>query len=362
MKKNIVLLFGGASSEYEVSGDSAVNILRSLSTEKYNVITVGITRLGKWLKYSGPSRGIADGTWEDHPLNKEVIFSPNASKKGFFIFDDKQVEFCNVSVVFPVLHGKNGEDGRTQAGLELSRMPFVGCSSASGSNCMDKIISNVLLTNSGIEKPKYFWFYFLDYKKNPQKIINKIKYSLGNYPFFVKPARSGSSVGVSKADNETELKTSIDLAAKEDYKILVEEAIKGRELECAILGRGLKEEEMFVSLVGELTFEDEFYSYEVKYGANTLNARIPAEVDHEISQKIREIAKKAYKVMECSGLSRVDFFLRDSDSKILLNEINTMPGFTGFSMFPLLMEKSGISTPELLDRLIDLAIERDDNF
>ncbi|MDR1467272.1 MAG: D-alanine--D-alanine ligase [Oscillospiraceae bacterium] len=354
MKKNIAVIFGGTSNEHEISKISAVNVLQNLPPEKYNVIVVGITKSGKWLRYSGSFAEITESCWEDHPLNREVIFSLNTFKKGIFVFNRGSTEFLRIDVVFPVLHGKNGEDGKVQALLELSELPFVGCSSASSSNCMDKITTNILLENSNIKKPKYFWFYFSDYKKNPEEIIKKIEEKVGDYPLFVKPSRSGSSIGISKAKDKSALRASIEIAAREDIKILVEEAIVGKELECAILG----DDEVFVSVVGEIIYKNEFYSYESKYTDNAAKLCIPANIDKKISENIQKIAAKAYKILECSGLSRIDFFLRKNDFEILLNEINTIPGFTNASMYSKLMRKSGVNFPRLLDKLIDLAIQK----
>ncbi|MDR3178557.1 MAG: D-alanine--D-alanine ligase [Oscillospiraceae bacterium] len=351
MKKNVAVIFGGVSSEYEISLKSAFNVLSKLSLKNYNVIIIGITKSGRWLKYNDKLENIKDDSWENHPFNTNIVFSTDRKNKGIFKFNKDKFEFEKIDVVFPVLHGKNGEDGKIQSLLELADLPFVGCSSVASANCMDKTITNLILKEVGIKKIKSYWFYFYDYEENSEKIFTKIEEKIGDYPIFVKPARSGSSIGVRKVSNKTELSDAIKLTAKEDYKILVEEAIIGKELECAILGN----ENCIVSSIGEIFTNNGFYDYDAKYLNNETQMSIPANIDDEISKKIQNIAIKAYKTMECSGLARVDFFLKKSNGEIILNEINTIPGFTNVSMYPRLMDAFGFDLENLLDKLIDLA-------
>jgi len=354
LKKNLLVLFGGVSNEHEVSRVSAVNVIKNLSQEKYNIITVGINKLGHWIKFSGDINDISDGTWENNNLNKHVIFSVNRSLKGLIILEDNNFELEKIDVIFPVIHGQNGEDGKLQGVFETSGVPYVGCDSASSVNCMDKINTHVLLKASGIKKVKLCWFDFETYLEDSEKFILEIENEIGSYPYFVKPANSGSSVGISRVENKEELKNAIKIAAQEDKKIIIEENITGQEVECAVLGNKMP----FASEIGEILVENKFYSYEEKYIKNQTEFYIPAKVNKNISEKIKNMAIKAYKIMGCEGLARIDFFVREKDSEVILNEINTMPGFTDISMYPKLMEKSGIACSELLDKLIDLALER----
>jgi D-alanine-D-alanine ligase len=345
------------SREHEISLLSAANVIKHLSEEKYNVIMVGITKSGQWMRYRGSVEDIKSGAWSDHPLNLTANISQDRSIKGLIVLDEEKVSIEPVDVVIPVLHGKNGEDGKLQGLLEISGIPFVGCGTASSANCMDKVITDIILRNVGIKKANLVWFYFKEYEKNPEEIIKKIELNLKKYPLFVKPSNSGSSVGISHVKNREELKEAIFLAAEEDHKILVEESIDGKELECAVLGN----KDLIASVVGEIEPLNGFYDYNAKYLDNTSALHIPARIDDNISDKIREIALKAYKTMGCTGLARIDFFLRSKDNEIILNEINSLPGFTDISMYPKLMDKMKIPLNKLLDKLISLALERDEN-
>ncbi len=353
MKKNIAVLFGGVSSEHNVSRVSAAAVLTNINKEKYNIFKVGITKNGKWMLYTGPESKMENGEWEFDPSNKQAILSPDRDDHGLIVMEDNNFEKLHIDVIFPVLHGKNGEDGTMQGLCELAGIPFVGCDMVSSATCMDKVLTNILLTNGGVEKAKFVHMWESEYRNAPDEIIRKVEEELA-YPIFVKPAKAGSSVGISKAHDRDELKKAIDVALKEDNRVLFEETIVGREIECAVMGN----DEVFASVVGEVAPTHEFYDYEAKYISGDSKLFIPAPMSDEISNKIREIACKAYKVMGCSGLSRIDFLLEDGTNRILLNEPNTLPGFTSISMYSKLMEESGIPYSELIDRLIDLAIER----
>lgn len=353
MKKNIAVLFGGVSSEHNVSRVSAAAVLTNINKEKYNIFKVGITKNGKWMLYTGPESKMENGEWEFDSSNKQAILSPDRDDHGLIVMEDNNFEKLHIDVIFPVLHGKNGEDGTMQGLCELAGIPFVGCDMVSSATCMDKVLTNILLTNGGVEKAKFVHMWESEYRNAPDEIIRKVEEELA-YPIFVKPAKAGSSVGISKAHDRDELKKAIDVALKEDNRVLFEETIVGREIECAVMGN----DEVFASVVGEVAPTHEFYDYEAKYISGDSKLFIPAPMSDEISNKIREIACKAYKVMGCSGLSRIDFLLEDGTNRILLNEPNTLPGFTSISMYSKLMEESGIPYSELIDRLIDLAIER----
>ena len=253
-----------------------------------------------------------------------------------------------LDAAFPVLHGKNGEDGTVQGLLQLAEIPFEGCDMASSSACMDKVITNVMLEQAGIPQAGFTWLYAYEFQKSPREAIDRIEKAMGRYPVFVKP------VGVSKAENRHDLEAAIAKSAKEDGKILIEENIVGQEVECAVLGN---EDDLLASTVGEIAPSNEFYDYDAKYISGTSGLYIPAHLEDAVIEKIRSTAKKAYKLLGCSGLARVDFFVRNGN-EVLLNELNTLPGFTSISMYPKLMEHEGISNQELIHRLIQLAIKR----
>lgn len=353
-KKRIAVLFGGVSSEHEVSRMSAASILRNIPRDKYEVLTVGISKTGRWFLYKGDMEGILDGSWEHHPQNLPAFLSPDSSIHGLLILQDDTYEAVRIDAVIPVLHGKNGEDGTMQGLFQLAGIPFVGCDATSSAACMDKVITNIMLEHAGIPQAAFTWLYFSDYQKDPAGSIATVESALKQYPVFVKPANAGSSVGVSKASNPQELAAAIEKAGKEDRKILIEENIVGQEVECAVLGN----DSPTASQVGEIAPSSDFYDYDDKYINGTSGLYIPAHIDESTSHKLRDRALAAYRLMGCSGLARVDFFVRESDGEVLLNELNTLPGFTSISMYPKLMEADGVPTGELIDRLITLAFER----
>ena len=257
-----------------------------------------------------------------------------------------------VDVVFPVLHGKNGEDGTIQGLLDLAGIPYVGCGTLASAMCMDKAVTHTILRSAGIHQADYLWFYISSYERDPGTIRGKVRDQLG-YPVFVKPANAGSSVGVSKVRCEEELDAAIKRAAHEDGKVVVEEAIAGQEVECAVLGNASPE----ATIVGEISSSADFYDYDDKYVNGTSRLYIPARVSKEVSNQIRETAARAYRMLGCTGLARVDFFVRNGE-EVILNELNTMPGFTSISMYPKLWEAVGKSFSALADDLIALAFER----
>ena len=352
-KKNIAVIFGGKSSEHEVSRVSAYYVISSIPKDKYNIYTIGIKKDGKWLLYSGDVSKIPDGSWENDENNLRAFIAPAPTVGGLVVLDGDTCKIINIDVIFPALHGKNGEDGTIQGLFELSGIPYVGCGVLSSAACMDKAVTNILLEHFGIEQAAFTWFYTHDYYKDPEKYITQTETELKKYPVFVKPANAGSSVGISKAANREELIKAIDIAAKEDSKIVIEENIKGYEVECAVMGNY----EPFASIPGQIAPASEFYDYDAKYNNSQSLLFIPAKISGELMEKVKETAIKAYRCIGCSGLSRVDFFVTD-EGRILLNEINTLPGFTAISMYPKLMASSGIEGSELIEKLIDLAFER----
>ncbi|MDF1493311.1 D-alanine--D-alanine ligase family protein [Caproiciproducens sp. CPB-2] len=350
-KKRIAVIFGGSSSEHEVSCISAASVINNLPKEKYEIVCLGITKDGRWYLFSGSPEEIADGRWERDPLNQPAFIAPDRSIRGIVVDGKMGFDVIKVDCVFPVLHGKNGEDGTIQGLLQLSGIPFVGCRALASAVCMDKAVTHTLLTAAGIHQAKYLWFYTDKYKTGAEKIKRKIDARLG-YPIFVKPANAGSSVGVSKVSSEAGLDEAVKKAAREDDKIVVEEAIVGQEVECAVLGNAEPE----ASVVGEIAASAEFYDYDDKYKSGTSQLYIPAHLDEAVMEEIRSTARRAYYMLGCTGLSRVDFFVRDG-KEVILNELNTLPGFTSISMYPKLWEASGVPYGELLDRLVSLSFE-----
>ena len=351
-KLSLAVIFGGVSSEHEVSRMSVTSILENLSNERYEVHMVGITKEGRWLLYTGPVEDILSGAWEQGPVTPAFL-SPDPSVHGLVALRDGKAETIHVDVIFPALHGKNGEDGTIQGLFQLSGIPYVGCDTLSSAVCMDKAVTHSLLNTAGIEQAHYLWFYADRFDVAPDTIKNKIKARL-DFPVFVKPANAGSSVGVSKVERFEDLDEAIRKAAKEDKKIVVEEGIRGQEVECAVLGN----REAQASMVGEIGASAQFYDYDDKYVNGTSQLYIPARIPEEVSEKIRQTAVRAYRLLGCSGLARVDFFVTEGDQRVILNEINTLPGFTSISMYPKLWMAMGLTYGELLDRLIDLAFQK----
>lgn len=351
-KLSLAVIFGGVSSEHEVSRMSVTSILENLSNERYEVHMVGITKEGRWLLYTGPVEDILSGAWEQGPVTPAFL-SPDPSVHGLVALRDGKAETIHVDVIFPALHGKNGEDGTIQGLFQLSGIPYVGCDTESSAICMDKAVTHSLLSSADIEQAHYLWFYADRFDAAPDTIKNKIQARL-DFPVFVKPSSAGSSVGVSKVERFEDLDQAIRKAAREDKKVVVEEGITGLEVEVAVLGN----RDCDASIVGEIGASAQFYDYDDKYINGTSQLYIPARIPQEVSEKIRQTAVRAYRLLGCSGLARVDFFVTAGDNRVILNEINTLPGFTSISMYPKLWMAMGLSYGELLDKLIELALQR----
>ena len=351
-KLSLAVIFGGVSSEHEVSRMSVTSILENLSNERYEVHMVGITKEGRWLLYTGPVEDILSGAWEQGPVTPAFL-SSDPSVHGLVALRDGKAETIHVDVIFPALHGKNGEDGTIQGLFQLSGIPYVGCDTESSAICMDKAVTHSLLSSADIEQAHYLWFYADRFDAAPDTIKNKIQARL-DFPVFVKPSSAGSSVGVSKVERFEDLDQAIRKAAREDKKVVVEEGITGQEVEVAVLGN----RDCDASLVGEIGASAQFYDYDDKYINGTSQLYIPARIPEEVSEKIRQTAVRAYRLLGCSGLARVDFFVTAGDNRVILNEINTLPGFTSISMYPKLWMAMGLSYGELLDKLIELALQR----
>ena len=340
----VCVVFGGMNSEHEISLRSAASVLENLDKTKYEVSTIGITKSGKWLGYTGPAAMIADGTWAAGD-------SPGRYTAGDPAIHCERAEPRPFDVVFPVLHGKNGEDGTVQGFLELAGIPYVGCGVLSSAMCMDKEISHIILKNAGIPKTKLFAVHQDEMDSFDEKAA--LYETELCYPMFVKPANAGSSVGISKVQDRIALRKALALAFGHDKKAVVEQAMTGREIECAVLGNRSPEA---AKVLAEIEPANDFYDYAGKYLDSSTKLHLPARISEESAAKVRELAVKAFKVMGCRGMARVDFFV-PKDGNPILNEINTIPGFTSISMYPRLFIESGMSYPELLDRLIALAME-----
>ncbi len=346
-KKVVAVIFGGKSSEHDISKISATTVMRNLSQDKYRVIPIYITKTGEWKLYDGSVDNIVNGSWEKYAVS--CILSPSTEHKGFFRIVGDKIKSIPVDVIFPVLHGKGGEDGSIQGLFEMSGIPYVGCGVLSSAAAMDKAYTKIIASHVGIPQAKHITTYRHELD-NMEKILDKTEKKLG-YPCFIKPSRAGSSVGVTKAENREQAKKGILLAAENDKTIIIEEYIAGHEVETAVLGNL----DIQIAGVGEILAADEFYSYDAKYNNAKSRTVIPAALPAETVEKIRKYAAKIYKALDCRGLSRVDFFVRENGD-IIFNEINTMPGFTSISMYPMLFEHEGISTSELVDRLIEAAL------
>ena len=351
-KRSVAVLFGGNSSEHEISRLSATSVLNNIPSDWYEVVKVGITKGGRWFYYPGPVDAIENGDWEKDPGNRPAYLSPDTAARGLTIKEENGERLIPIDVVFPVLHGKNGEDGTIQGLLSLAGIPFVGCRCAASALTMDKIYTNMVLDSAGIPQARWTWCRAFDYQKEPAAVLERMEKALG-YPVFVKPANAGSSVGVGKASNREELSRCIEAAAACDQRIVLEEAVAGKEVECAVLGN----EEPVAATVGEIVPCNEFYDYEAKYQLESA-LYIPARLPAQTIEEIRRMAVKAFLALGCEGMARVDFFVRESDGAVLLNEPNTIPGFTSISMYPKLFDAVGLPYPQLLSRLIELGLER----
>lgn len=373
-KQQVGLLFGGRSGEHEVSISSARAIANALSTgenqDKYKLLPFYIQKDGRWLAGQVPEKILESGM----PLLEEELGelgellsrgAGGAVKRagGEFIPHPMSLtphpflpQVAEVDVWFPILHGPNGEDGTVQGLLKLMQAPFVGSGVLGSALGMDKIAMKMAFAQAGLPQVKYMAINRAQIWSNPcvfPKLCDEIEASLG-YPCFIKPANLGSSVGITKARSRTDLETALDNAASYDRRIVVEESVVARELECAVLGNDYPK----ASAIGEITYQSDFYDYETKYSTGKADLLIPAAVPEAIAAQIQQMSLQAFAAVDAAGLARVDFFYIADTGKVLINEINTLPGFTATSMYPQLWEKSGISFPELVDRLIQLALER----
>ncbi len=347
----VCVLFGGVSPEHEVSLRSAESVLNNMDASKYHIFPVGITKEGDWVLFGGEDYSMLPaGTWLEHPANRRAAISP-VRGQGLLTFEGDCVVRERIDVVFPVLHGENGEDGAMQGLLQLAGIPYVGAHVAASAIAMDKTLTKLVVDQAGVRQAAWKLMYRQALEDHMDSALDGVESSFA-YPVFVKPAGTGSSVGVSKAANRMALADALLEAAKFDRKILVEEFIDGREIEVAVMGN----DSPVASICGEIDSGVEFYDYEAKYVTDTSTAYIPARISEQAQEAVREAAVRIYSAIGCQGLSRVDFFVTPQE-EVVFNEINTLPGFTSISMYPKLFNASGIAYPELIDQLLALALE-----
>lgn len=351
-KLNIGVVFGGNSDEYDVSLHSAANIIRALDEDKYEIIKIGITKRGQWFTTKAMSKEIEEDKWT-YGRNTKCIVPHDPTIGGIYLLNDNErIQIRKIDCFIPVLHGDHGEDGEIQGLFSLAQIPYVGSGVKASANCMDKSATKEFAQLVGVKMAEHYLVRRKDFERDAAHVEERIYDQFGDrIPLFVKPCSAGSSVGVSKVKNYSELKRAIALALEHDDKVLVEECINGREFEVAVMGNSLP----YASLVGEILSAGEFYDYESKYTNPESRTRVVDDISEEKIHEIREYAIALYRELDCRGLARVDFFYTE-EGDIYFNEINTLPGFTDISMYPSLWNSEGISTSELLDRLIAYAM------
>jgi len=353
------VLFGGRSGEHEISLISARSVMRVMDPEKYDVVPIGITKEGRWLASGDPMAALSQG---DEGLSSPVALLGDPACRG--VVSLKELEphlaralLAELDVVFPVLHGPYGEDGTVQGLLDLAGIPYVGAGVAASALGMDKVLFKDVMRAHGIPVVQYIVVKRKEWERDPEGVLDRVEQEL-EYPVFTKPANLGSSVGVNKCRNRKELARGLTDAAQYDRKLLVEAAVpQAREIEVSVLGN----DDPIASVPGEIIPSREFYSYAAKYlddGERASKLLIPAPLREEVAERVRELALRAYLAVDCAGMARVDFLLSRETGELYVSELNTIPGFTAISMYPKLWEASGIPYPELIDRLIGLALER----
>lgn len=349
---NLLVLFGGVSPEHEVSLRSAEFVLGHIDRSKYNVYPVGITKEGQWKYYPAQDyAAIRENRWQEAEGVCDAALSPSRGQ-GLLLMKPSGVEIVPIGCCFPVLHGENGEDGSIQGLMQVAGIPCVGPGVSASASCMDKTITKLMVAETGVRQANWYLARRQSIQGDLGRLVRDIE-SGGEYPLFVKPSGTGSSVGVSKVKNTEELKAALKKATEYDDKVLVEEFISGHEVEVAVLGN----EKPVASVVGEIIAGAEFYDYEAKYISTESRTEIPADIDADAAERLRSAAVTVYEALGCKGMSRVDFFLTYEGNEVVFNEINTLPGFTSISMYPKLFEAAGVPNDKLVDELISLALE-----
>ncbi len=352
-KLRVAVLFGGVSGEHEISCISAASVVENMDADRYEIFKVGITKKGRWLLYPGATTGMRDGSWETFADCVPAFISPDATTRGLVVNHNANFDVIKLDVCFPVLHGPQGEDGSVQGLLELAGIPYVGCGVLSSAVCMDKAAANLVFDANNI--PHTPWMAITRHElRDFDGLLFRLQERI-KFPVFVKPASGGSSLGVSKVKQAELLRSAIQLAMAHDDKVVLEQAVDGQEVECAVLGN----QEPIVTLPGEIESCNEVYDYEAKYQSGDASRLFwPAQLPQQKLEEVQEMAKRTYAVLGCEGLARVDFFVERGSGRVFVNEVNTMPGFTTISMYPKMIEHTGVAFPRLVDRLIELAQER----
>ncbi|WP_405321757.1 D-alanine--D-alanine ligase family protein [Frisingicoccus sp.] len=348
-KLTVAVIFGGQSSEHSVSCVSGVTVMKALDPEKYDMVLIGITEEGRWL-LADSIEDVEKGTWENSKI--QAIISPDAKDHGMLLMEDGKISKKKIDVIFPVLHGMYGEDGTIQGLFELAKIPYVGCGVLASSVSMDKWYTKIVVDDLAIRQAKYVPISHID-MRDIDSCTAKVEAAL-DYPVFVKPSKAGSSVGVNKASNRDELIAALEEALKHDIHILVEETIVGREIECAVLGGY----DPIASDVGEVLSAEDFYTFDAKYNNQESKTDLHPVFPEGKLEEVKEDALKIFKALDGFGCSRVDFFMEKGTNEIVFNEINTLPGFTSISMYPMLWNEKGLDIRALTDRMIETAFER----
>ena len=351
MTKTLAVLFGGQSSEHDISCMSAANIADCIDTSRYELYLIGITREGRWLLVDSTD-DIRSGDWTSSKTG--AILSPDAKHSCIIISEDASYTRVSVDIVFPVLHGRLGEDGTVQGLCELAQIPYVGCGVFASAASMDKLYTKIVVDVAGIKQAQYISALSHEWQDKKDDIVSRIEREL-SYPVFVKPSRAGSSCGITRAEDRKHLLEGIEEAFRFDTKALIEKQIVGREVECAVYSTG--NDEPMASGVGEIIADGKFYDFDAKYHSPESKTLVEPDIPSEIVADIQKKAIEIYKALDCYGMSRVDFFLEE-DGQVVFNEINTIPGFTAISMYPMLWEARGIEKKALVEKLIESAMAR----
>ncbi len=348
-KKTVAVLFGGVSSEHDISLISAANVIGAIDKGKYNVIQLGISKTGEWFIFTGSASELPNDNWLKTGETEKASISPDRAVHGIVTESGEKIY---IDAAFPVLHGKNGEDGSVQGLLQLAGIPCVGCGMVSSAVCMDKEFTNALADAGNVPQASWMSVKQKEFTTDEGTVIQNAIEKLG-FPIFVKPANAGSSVGISKAKDVEGLHMALISAFKEDEKVVLESSITGAEVECAVLGN----EDLVTGEVGQIIAGAEFYDYDAKYNSTESKTLVPAEIPPEKRNEVRERAKEIFKLFGCKGMARVDFFVEEGTGRVLFNEINTIPGQTEISMYPMMLQAVGIEYSALVGSLIELALE-----
>jgi D-alanine---D-serine ligase len=346
-KKVIAVLFGGCSDEYDVSLQSASSIIKNIDSEKYKIIMIGITRQGEWKRYDGGIQEIQNGSWMNHASCVPAIISPDRKTRGIVVFEGGRIETVRIDMAFPVLHGRNGEDGRVQGLLEMAGISYVGSGMLSSAMCMDKDIAHRLVSHAEIKTPSSM---IIDTELSDEELEKRVRAL--KYPLFVKPVNGGSSIGITRVSNRCELKDAVRVALLHDRKVLIEEGVDGFEVGCAILNNGSP----VIGEVDEIELSRGFFDNTEKYTLKTSRIHVPARIDTDTADRIKETAVKIYKILGCKGYARVDMFLTKG-GEIVFNEVNTIPGFTSHSRYPNMLKGIGMTFSQIVDELIRSATQ-----